>query len=121
MIVLATAMGCGGSTTIDPYAGLDEDEKAINELVYSLADSANDLEQFRSKFAKDKVPASTEAKKYKEYMFYVRGDISVTGTTGSFTVGVETQEGEAEPVIVEKQWTAVKEADGWKLGDAPLP
>ena len=121
LVILATAWGCKRGGLIDPSAGLDEDQKAVQNLVYALADSASSLDQFRGMFAKDKAPPSTDMAKYKEFMFYVVGDITITGTTANFTTGIETQVGEAEPVIVEKPWTAVKEADGWKLSDAPLP
>ena len=102
---------------IDPSAGLDEDQKAIQNVIYSLADSTSDLDQFRGMFAADKAPPSSDRAKYKEYVFFVVGDIAVTGSTASFTAGMETQVGEEEPVVVEKPWTAVKEADGWKLNE----
>ena len=121
IVVLATVWGCGGRGTIDPSAGLDEDQKAVQSLVYTLADSTRDLEQFRSLYAKDKAPASTDMAKYKGYMFYVRGDITISGTTANFTAGIEQQVGEAEPTIVEKPWTAAKEGEVWKLSDTPLP
>ena len=71
-------------------------------------------------YVKDKAPSSTQAEKFKGYMFYVKGDIVVSGNTATFTTGIE-KGGDAGPVVVEKPWTAVKEADGWKLGETPLP
>ena len=117
MLVLATAWGCGGGKTGDPTAGQDEDQKEISNLVYSLADASRSLDTFRAAYAKDKAPSSSEAVKYKNYMFFIRSDIEVTGTTASFTVGME----KPDVPLVEKPWTAVKEADGWKLADTPLP
>ena len=71
---------------------------------------------FRALYAKDKAPSSTEVAKYKGYMFYIRSDITITGTTATFTAGMEKAR---QTDIVEKPWTAVKEADGWKLSDTP--
>jgi hypothetical protein len=121
MLMMAAAWGCKGGGVIDPSAGLDEDQKAIQELVYGLADSTRDLDQFRGVFAKDKAPPSSARPKYKDYVFFVDDEITVSGNTASFTAGMETQHGEDEPVVTKLTWTAVKEADGWKLQDAPLP
>jgi hypothetical protein len=117
MLLLVTAWGCGGSRTGDPTAGQGEDQKAISNLVYSLADGARSLDTFRALYAKDKAPSATEAAKYKGYMFFVRSDITVTGDTASFTAGME----KPDSPLVEKPWTAVKEGGEWKLADTPLP
>jgi hypothetical protein len=116
-LLLVTAWGCGGGGTGDPTAGQDEDQKAISNLVYSLADASRSLDTFRAMYAKDKAPSSTEAAKYRKYMYFIRSDITVTGNTASFTAGIEGQ----DSPLAEKAWTAVKEGEEWKLVDTPLP
>ena len=79
MLITAAAWGCRGGGVIDPSAGLDEDQKAVRELVYGLADSTRDLDQFRAVFAKDKAPPSSERQKYGEYTFFINDEITVSG------------------------------------------
>jgi hypothetical protein len=86
-------------------------------LVYSLADSSRSLDEFRAHYAKGKAPSSTEARKYAEYSFFPRSDITISGNTASFTAGMEKY----DAPLVEKQWTAVKEGDEWKLDETPIP
>ena len=116
--VLLTAWGCGGGDTVDPTANLDQEQKEIAELVYNLADSTGSIQRFRELYAKDAAPASTDLAKYKDYMFYMRSDPVITGNTATFTAGMEKG---MDPTIIEKEWKAVKEADGWRLSSTPVP
>ena len=119
-VMLVSMWGCKGGGSAGPDAGLNADQKAISDLVYKVSDSSGALDRLRALYVKAKAPSSTDAEKYKGYMFFPKGEIVVSGNTATLTVGIE-KGGDAGPIVVEKPWTAVKEADGWKLSDTPLP
>lgn len=120
VLLLVSVWGCKGGSATDPQAGLNEDQKAISELVGKVSDTSGALDRFRALYVKGKAPSSTEAEKFKGAIYYIKGDIAVSGNTANFTTAIE-RSGDAGPVVVEKPWTAVKEADGWKLSDTPVP
>jgi hypothetical protein len=108
----ATWSGCGG----EKQEVAPEDTR-IGGLVTSLEDVAGDPKSFESLFAPGAAPKDSERPKYKQYTYQLKDTPRVSGDTATFTA-VMSKDGS---VVGEKEWTAVKVGDAWKLKDAPLP
>lgn len=109
----AICSGCGG----EKQEVAPEDTRMVG-LVTSLEDVAGDPKNFQSLFAEGAAPKDSERPKYKQHKFQVKDTPRVSGDTAVFTVVVSKPDG---AVVGEKEWTAVKVGDKWKLKDAPLP
>jgi hypothetical protein len=118
LLGFSLSLGCGGGAAPDPYGGFSDDEKAIDDLISSLADISGRLDALRESFTADAAPSSADAQKMGKHNFRINGDINVTGTTASFVVEIGNYE---DGQVVEKTWTATKVGEEWKLSDTPLP
>ena len=99
---------------------MTDDQKAISDVVGSVADYSGNVARLRELFTRDAAPSATDGKKYGDYMYNVEGTINVSGDTATFDVSIVPSADE-NPTPVKKTWKAVKEGGKWKLSEAPLP
>ncbi|MDG2385271.1 MAG: hypothetical protein P8N76_26615 [Pirellulaceae bacterium] len=117
---LGMAVGCGGGgqKTADPASGMDEDQKAVDNLVGKVSDISGSLPALRAIFTKEASPSSATAAKYGKNMFSVVDDIVISGSTA--TMNVEVCGYEENSVPSTKVWKAQKVDGKWKLSNAPV-
>ena len=123
LLVIALAIGCGDGQGSDPLQSASEDERAIDDLVSSLADVSGDINMLRERFTKEGAPSSADGRNYRKFKFMVDlSSVNVTGSTATFTVTAMSEDysTDAEPTTKELQWKAAKEGEAWKLSEAPI-
>ena len=115
-VFLTSLLGCSGA--VGP-ADWSEDERLINTLVSSLSDYAGTKEKFESCYSDGTAPGNKDRKRMESLFSEVKPEtLQVDDTSATFTVLVQVfgaDEG------LETEWTAVKDGNGWKLKDTPLP
>ena len=79
---------------------------------------ANDRTAFESLFAAGAAPADSERPRYGKYIYWMQ---SADLSDGTVTAVVEVVDAETDEILKVVNWTAVEEADHWKLKTAPLP
>lgn len=117
-VFLTSLLGCSGA--VGP-ADWSEDERLINTMVVNLADYAGTQEKFESRYAEGAAPGNKVRKQMLTLFSEVKtGTLKVDDTSATFTVVVQVVQGDDEEFL-ETEWTAVKDGNGWKLKDTPLP
>jgi hypothetical protein len=116
MLLLAVGFGVGGcgGKQANPNKGLSDDEIAIDKVIMGLQDA--DPPGSIDKFAKGSKLSNTQLMEYKKYYYEAQIPINVQGDQANLSVKLRDENGK-ETI---KQWTLVKEANKWKLKDAPL-
>jgi hypothetical protein len=114
---LALLTGCGSGDATNKGLDLGSvDANQIGELIDAINEAKGNPKRLATIFAAGtKAP---DAKKLNAYDYSLGGKPSVNGDTATCSVRIDhSQSGETS----QKEWTFVKQSDGWKIKDAPLP
>ncbi len=112
--VSLASMGCKEKTKTQNLGG--EEATQIALLVEEVNEAAGNSQKLAGLFATGSAPS--DAQKFTKYAFTIVGKASVSGTTGTIKVRVDSAEGQK---LGEQDWTFEKEGDKWKIKTAPLP
>jgi hypothetical protein len=110
-LTLLALVGCGPQATVGEATRVDAVQ--ITGVIQSLNDAVQDPAKLQALC----VAPLADAAKYKDYLYYVGGQPSVTGTTATCKVKLEKPAGTAAG---EPQWEFEKVGDAWKIKTAPL-
>jgi hypothetical protein len=112
MLLSAAMTGCGGSRE-----GGSEPNRA-RLIVGEMSDNIDNPARFAKLFAQGAAPPDAQRRRYGQYRIWAKS-ADVSGDTATLTI--ELKELRTNKILEDRQWTAVKEGDTWKLKDAPLP
>jgi hypothetical protein len=113
LLFLAPAIsGCKGQTNWDAT-----ESGRLFFLVSGVSDAVQRPERFQALFVTGSVPANITA--YRKYTYQGDREARISGDTATMTVIVRDVKSGKE--MAQKEWTAVKEGDTWKLKTAPIP
>jgi hypothetical protein len=109
--------GCGSSQTAHSPLDLGgADANQIGELIDMANEAKGNSVKMNAIFAKGIQPPDPQ--RFNQYEYSLGGKPSVSGDTAKCTVRIDNcKSGE----VSHKEWTFVKEGDGWKIQDALLP
>jgi len=114
-LVLIVAAGIGGCGEKPPHA---PDDSRVSGLVMGLHEASGSATSFQHIFAEGAAPKETERLEYTKHHYDVKSR-NISGDSATLTVNIrDAATGSPEG---EKEWTAVKVNDNWKLKEAPLP
>ncbi|MFC1757800.1 hypothetical protein ACFL2H_03405 [Planctomycetota bacterium] len=118
IMVLACVVTVGCKKKVASY---DDEMTPEQTSVYDYIDSLSDVASVQSAFKKEftKAPSASEMKKFKEYKI-VPLSVEVSGSTATANVSIEKY-GESNENAPQKTWKFVKDGEGWKIEDAPMP
>jgi hypothetical protein len=114
-LALVFACGCSSSPEGPDYGG--EEGKQIANLVERMNDDTTSVAKLKASFASGVPAAKKDVKTYRRFHYDLK-HAEVTGDSATGTVAIESHAGGD---AVEREWTFVKEGDGWKIKSAPLP
>lgn len=117
-VLAAAAAGCG-SAQVGPGFG-SPDGRKVAELVAQLDDDKSTAANVRKLFAAGVVPPAADLRRMSAYSYDVKGDPVVSGDSATATIAMRSERKDGADAG-EKEWTFVKEGDGWKIKSAPLP
>jgi hypothetical protein len=114
LLCLAALVGCGArAETMAPSSHTE-----FVNLVDTMVDSVRAPSKFKACFAAGAEPPLAERKKYEKHILVTSPEATVEGDTARFNVSFQDQAGKE---VANKEWTAIKVIDEWKLKSAPLP
>lgn len=117
LIVVGSIGGCFGPATDRPVDMGGEAGTKIATLIEDMNDAKGAAAKMAPLMAA--APAAAEAKKFEAFEFYIVGQPTVTGTTG--TAKVQVMKSESGEKVGEVEWTFEEAGGAWKVKTAPLP
>ncbi len=111
--LMIAATGCGGGDD-DKDRSYSDEEKVSG--VIDISDVVSKPEEFKAAFVDGAAPE--DATLYKGHSF-AASDASVSGDSATITVVIRKVS--TGKIVGEKDWTAQKVGDSWKLKSAPMP
>ncbi len=111
----ALASGCGGESRMVS----ESDPRGISDLMDTWNDAKMSLKAAEKCFVAGGAPAKAEFKKYGKYSYSLTSKANESSTTATVPVAIYDESGGKD--AGKKDWTFVKEAEGWKIKSAPLP
>ena len=117
LTALLALASCGGPGGTD-YGGADG--KLVADLIYGLDDTLQNPKSFTAAVTKEAAAKiAAEVSRYRGLTYSVVGKPVVNGEAATAQVAMEqTFTGKK---LGEKEWTFVKQGDGWRIQSAPLP
>lgn len=116
LLMLLPAMLWAAGCSSQPRQEESPDVSAVSDLVYDLPDLAGHPNRFQQLFTADAAPSAAQRQRYSAVFLRLAKPPTFAGQQATLTVEV-TSDDQKSTV----EWTAVKEAGGWKLSSAPLP
>jgi hypothetical protein len=114
LLCIETFIGCGARPETDAPSTHTE----FVNLVDTMIDTTRQPSKFKACFAEGAAPRDADRLKYEKLIAMASPDALVEGDTARFNVSFQDPSGKE---IANKEWTAVKVNEEWKLKSAPLP
>ncbi len=106
--------GCSVSNKLPDMGGEEGSKVAL--VIEDLNEVKHNAMRLPELFvSKDGIP---DAKKLNQFVFYVKGKPSVSGSTATCSVLIEKNDGTSAG---EKEWSFESVSEKWKIKSAPIP
>ncbi len=116
MLLVCVAAGC--KKKVESYdADMTPEQTSVYDYIDSLSDLASTPASFKKEFTK--APSASVIKKFKEYKI-TPVDVQVSGSSATATIQF-VEYGKPSDNPPEKTWKFVKDGEGWKMEDTPMP
>lgn len=114
LLSISAGVGCGDR----PETQAPSSHTEFVDLVDTMVDSARTPTKFNACFAEGSAPPAADRMKYEKHVLVTSSDATVEGDAARFNVSFQDQNGKE---VANKEWTAVKVNEQWKLKSTPLP
>jgi hypothetical protein len=116
LVPLCVLAGCSGGSK-NPATGPQADLGKVAVLVTNIGDYAKSLSMLKKLFVDDNKLTEEDRKKYYDASIIRDKPPRIENDTAIIPVKIKDASGN---IIAEREWTAVKVGEEWKLKSAPL-